>query len=399
MTYAQAANAAFYTQPDFIINTFENKQAELQNILQNNNGRVRAIFLSDLHLFTHYENRTAVRGMLEALYHLKPETLVINGDFLDLWRRTYGRHRPLTEMEARLMNVINYLADNGTQVIITEGNHEADHLNGKKFDFIDKVKNAKGFEKFDIRMNGIFTDPNGRKMFYDHGDICDPPFQRWLYHVGSFGYTLVTGLDSLYIEYMAAHKHGKFSLAAKAKKAVKNYYIQEFESNVAEQTPHGMDGRIVGHIHHQNNKILFRKDGSPVHYVNSGDMPQSCSMAICTEEGKWMTVPWLEHRHHLGFEKLPATRDVEPEQYAAYRKLTTTQMWHIVKTFPASNQEKLLQQAGDQIGRFLGRTFAEVVEAEGDNQKLDKIAQKAYRKLSKKLLLPIAPRPTIPTHE
>lgn len=314
--------------------------------------RFKAISLSDLHLFIHSEDRKNMRGVLDFLYHTESEYLFLDGDIFDIWKRMKGKHKPFTEVEARIWDAINEKAMNGTKVILLEGNHEADHWNNQEGFFIDKLQNRSAFQHIEMARSFDFVDPAGRKMLITHGDQFDPPLARRLYKLGDLGYRLVNKLDKRnpFLHLAPLHMRRKFSIAARCKDWTKNVYIKQFEDAAIGGLPDDYDGVILGHIHKVNLKeVPHPKTGKPVLYINDGDGTESVSAAMCSEDGQWMTTHWFEDRRQFDFGKLPTVKQQAPERYQQYRPWTEAQVQTILDEFPAIDYEERLRKFEQHI--------------------------------------------------
>ncbi len=131
------------------------------------------MLVSDVHLGTfgcHAEE------LLQYLSSIKPKTLVLNGDIIDIWqfRKSYF---PATHL--RVIKKIISLATKGTKVYYVTGNH--DEMLGKfsetfigNFSIVDK----------------IVLELDDKKAWIFHGDVFDASVQhsKWIAKLGGFGY-------------------------------------------------------------------------------------------------------------------------------------------------------------------------------------------------------------------
>ena len=304
--------------------------------------RFKQVIFSDTHLFANARRSNPIRGMVEFLQLVSCDGLYGDGDIWDVWKRRTGYDRPLSEMEIRLQNAINAQAARGTDTKITEGNHEVDHRRGEDNMFVELVGSTSPFQNMCFAQSYDLIDPAGRRIFVTHGDKYDPPISRRLYKVGSHAYETLAGIDAgldPLVSLMSEDRQKYFKAAYWGKRATKGTYISHYKKNALRDLPEGYDGLAIGHIHMPEVEELYTEAGRKVLYINSGDGTQSCSAAVCTDDGEWLSINWLEDRKSvaaaLGLNGLPHERTEEPAEFAAQRSLTLEQIDVIKTTFPA----------------------------------------------------------------
>lgn len=231
----------------------------------------RTIMISDVHL----ASRDSQAARLSAFLHeVKCDRLYIVGDFFDIWqmRRKWHWDASYNDVIRRIMR----MANKGTEVVFIPGNHD------------EGLREYNGMEFGNVRiaLKDEFTSLSGKRLLVTHGDEFDAVvvFHRWLANVGSAAYdwllvanrgiTMVRGLFGL----------PPWSLAAYAKRRVKNagVYIERFQRAAAHAAREGgFDGIICGHLH-----TACLKDYEGLTYCNLGDWVDSCTALVETDDGE-----------------------------------------------------------------------------------------------------------------
>lgn len=219
---------------------------------------VELIVLSDIHLGTYGCHATE---LLKYLKSVKPKTIILNGDVIDIWQFS-KRYWPESHMKI-VRKLMKFVAE-GVDVYYLTGNH--DELLRKFADL-----HLGGFHL----QNKLVLKLNGKKAWFFHGDVFDVTMQhaKWLAKMGAVGYdTLIIinrmvnwALERLGREKMSFSK----KIKAKFKDAVK--FINQFEqtaSNLAIDKQY--DYVVCGHIHQPEMRMMNNETGQ-VLYLNSGD--------------------------------------------------------------------------------------------------------------------------------
>lgn len=219
---------------------------------------VDIVVISDVHLGT-YGSRA--KELLQYLNSINPKTLILNGDFIDIWRfkKNYfpASHHKVIE---RIVSMIS----NGTNVIYITGNH--DEMLRK---FVDlKISNFELTNKKILKING-------KKLWIFHGDVFDNlvHHSKWLAKLGGYGYDLLIMINSVINFIFEKSGKEKLSLSKKVKAGVKNAvkFINDFEKTAAGiAIENEYDYVICGHIHQPVMK-KYEIDNKSVNYLNSGD--------------------------------------------------------------------------------------------------------------------------------
>jgi len=216
------------------------------------------VIISDVHLGTY---GCHAKELLHYLQSIKPKTLILNGDLIDIWqfRKSY-----FPKSHLKVIKKIIDLASKGTKVYYITGNH--DEMLRKFSDF--QLGNIALLDK-------LVLDIDGKKAWIFHGDVFDSSVQhaKWIAKLGSKGYDYLILLNRLINWILMKLKKEPYSLSkrikASVKKAVK--FIGDFEKTA---TDLGIDNQydyvICGHIHEPKIKTVRNAKGS-ITYLNSGD--------------------------------------------------------------------------------------------------------------------------------
>lgn len=139
--------------------------------------RLRAIFISDLHIGTPGFQADA---LLDFLKHHRCDTLYLVGDIVDGWqlRRRWFWPQSHNDVVQKLLR----RARKGCRVIYVPGNHDefARHFVGHAFGGVEVVHDT------------VHTTAAGLKLWVIHGDHFDGVIQcaKWLAYVGDWLYEL-----------------------------------------------------------------------------------------------------------------------------------------------------------------------------------------------------------------
>jgi len=245
--------------------------------------RVRAIFLSDIHLGT---RACQADRLLEFLKAYDSEYLFLVGDILDLWsmkqRGVYWSAAQNTVLQKILKRARHH-----AQVIFVPGNHDEaarEHV-------------GTSFGNIRVLMDYVHTAADGRRYLLLHGDEFDQVtrYHRWIAILGDSAYTVLVRLNA-YLSWVRRTLGipGYWSLAGYAKKKVKKAvsFVFDFEQSVARHArERGLDGVICGHIHAATIREL---DG--ITYLNCGDWVDSCTAIVEHAGGRMELVQWTTDR-------------------------------------------------------------------------------------------------------
>ena len=236
---------------------------------------VDLVVISDVHLGT-YGSRA--EELVKYLRSIKPKTLVLNGDIIDIWQFN-KRYFPASHMQV-IREITSFLSQ-GTMVYYVTGNHD------------EMLRKFTGFKiaNFEIVNKIVLTLPTGRAWIF-HGDVFDTTMRhsKWLAKLGGKGYDLLIMIKTLMNWVSEKFGKGRISLSKKIKNSVKGVvsFVSNFEITAAELAiANGFDYVVCGHIHQPEIKEIQNKDGGKVQYLNSGDWVEN-STSLEYHDGKWV---------------------------------------------------------------------------------------------------------------
>lgn len=261
--------------------------------------RVEVAVISDVHLGTY---GCHAEELLRYLKSIEPQTLVLNGDIIDIWqfRRRYW---PAAHM--RVIKHLTSLITHGVRVIYVTGNHD------------EMLRKFTGFQLGSFELtNKVVLELGDRRAWIFHGDVFDVTMQysKIVAKLGGKGYDLLILLNRLVNGLSQALGRGRISFAKRVKHGVKAAvsFLSKFEQTAAELAiSKGYDDVICGHIHHPCMKTITTDEGS-VCYLNSGDWVESLT-ALEFNDGEWSLFdfetmqPPAEHHSSIDVEPMAAS--------------------------------------------------------------------------------------------
>jgi UDP-2,3-diacylglucosamine pyrophosphatase LpxH len=243
-------------------------------------SRVRAVFISDVHLGT----RACQAERLTAFLRAYPaEQLYLVGDIIDFW--AMKREVRWTRAQNTVVQKILRRARNGERVTFVPGNHD------------EALREHVGITLGDIRVERecIHVTAEGKRYLVLHGDEFDQVTRhhRWLAVLGDKGYDLLVRLNGI-LSWLRRRLGiaGYWSLAGYAKRRIKTAvtFITDFEKSVAHAVrERGLDGVICGHIH-----VAAMRDVDGVAYLNCGDWVDSCTAIVEHHDGRLELIEWKD---------------------------------------------------------------------------------------------------------
>jgi len=240
--------------------------------------RVRALFISDLHLGT---RGCQAEKILDFLRRYEADMIYLVGDIVDGWQLKTGWYWPQSHND--VVQKLLRKARKGSRMIYVPGNHDefmrdfyGIHFGG--IEVIDKT---------------IHVTADGKRYLVIHGDLFDVVIRhaRWLALLGNHAYDLAIALNTHFNRIRRLFGLPYWSLSRWIKLKVKNAvnFIGEFEQTLtAEGRRQHVDGVICGHIHHP---VIRSFDG--LRYVNCGDWVESCTAAVEHFDGQLEIVEWV----------------------------------------------------------------------------------------------------------
>ncbi|TDE45022.1 UDP-2,3-diacylglucosamine diphosphatase [Flavobacterium rhamnosiphilum] len=242
--------------------------------------KVELVVISDVHLGTFGSHAKELYNYLSSI---KPKTLVLNGDIIDVWqfRKSY-----FPKAHLKVIQKIISFASKGTKVYYITGNHDEmlrkfSDMNMGNFALVDK----------------LVLDLDDKKAWIFHGDVFDASVQhsKWIAKLGGLGYDYLI-LSNRFVNWCLS-KLGRepysFSKKIKAsvKKAVK--HISDFEKTATELAiENNYDYVICGHIHEPKMIHKENKNGATL-YLNSGDWVENLT-ALEYNKKRWKLYSYSE---------------------------------------------------------------------------------------------------------
>jgi len=223
-----------------------------------NKRNVELVVISDLHLGT---TGCQASELLKYLKSIKPKTLILNGDIIDIWQ---FKKRYFPKAHLKVIKHIMGLASDRCTVYYITGNHD------------EMFRKFSGMKIGRLRiLNDLKLVLNDKTVWFFHGDVFDVVMQhsKWLSKLGAVGYDSLIWLNTKvnWIGRLFKFKPVSFSKRIKAsvKGAVK--FINAFEETAAIIAARkGIDTIVCGHIHHPDMRTIKVEDSS-INYLNSGD--------------------------------------------------------------------------------------------------------------------------------
>lgn len=241
---------------------------------------VDIVVLSDIHLGTY---GCHAKELLQYLKSIKPKTVVLNGDIIDVWQFS-KRYWPSSHMMV-VKHLIGLIAKD-TPVYYIPGNHD------------EMLRKFKGFQLGSLKItNKLSLKIDGKRLWIFHGDVFDVVMQhsRWLAKLGAIGYDTLILINSM-VNYISTRLgRGKISLSKKVKNSVKGAvkFINKFEDTVCEiAVENKYDYVICGHIHHPEIRDV-QTAGGQVTYMNSGDWIENLT-ALEYTDSQWSIYSYAE---------------------------------------------------------------------------------------------------------
>ncbi|RWX00356.1 UDP-2,3-diacylglucosamine diphosphatase [Flavobacterium cerinum] len=219
---------------------------------------VDLVVLSDIHLGTYGCHS---KELLAYLSTIKPKTLILNGDIIDIWqfRKSYFPKNHLKVVKKFLD-----FASKGTKVYYITGNHD---------EMLRKFSDT-SMGNFSI-VDKVVLELDGKKAWFFHGDVFDSSVHhaKWIAKLGGIGYDYLILLNRLINWVLMKMGKEPYSLSKKIKSGVKKAvkFISDFETTAADLAiENNYDYVVCGHIHEP---VITRKENKKgsVMYLNSGD--------------------------------------------------------------------------------------------------------------------------------
>jgi UDP-2,3-diacylglucosamine pyrophosphatase LpxH len=233
------------------------------------------LVLSDIHLGTY---GCHARELLHYLKTVKPKTVILNGDIIDIWQFS-KRYWPKSHMKV-VKHLMGWMSK-GVKIYYITGNHD------------EMLRKFAGFKFGSLRIvNKVILElDDDKKAWFFHGDVFDVTMQhsKWLAKLGAVGYDtliLINRLANFISE--KVFKKGKLSLSKKIKNSVKGAvkFINNFEQTAADiAISNQYDYVVCGHIHQPEMREMHNQHGKVI-YLNSGDWIENLT-ALEYKDKEW----------------------------------------------------------------------------------------------------------------
>lgn len=232
------------------------------------------VIISDVHLGTYGSRADQLKLYLKSI---KPKTLVLNGDFIDIWqfRKSY-----FPKSHLKVIKQVMEMAKMGTKIVYVTGNHD---------EMLRKFTDLK-IGNFELCNKKILEFADGKKAWIFHGDIFDVSIQhsKWIAKLGGHGYDLLILINVFINWILELLGREKYSLSKKIKSSVKKAvsHVSNFEDTAIELAiEQGYDYVICGHIHQPQMRVVSKESGTTT-YLNSGDWIENLT-ALEYHKGVW----------------------------------------------------------------------------------------------------------------
>ncbi len=269
-----------------------------------NKRKPHIVLISDVHLGAIGANASA---LLDYLKTVKPDILIINGDFIDGWNFK-KKYFPTAHFEV-IRRVIKML-NQGTRVYYIAGNHD---------EFMRQYIGVK-LGKFSVH-NQLELDVDGKKMWFFHGDIFDASIQgrmKLIAKLGGKAYDLLIWCNRQVNVWLQLLGQEKMSFSKRIKNSVKLAvkWVQDFETVAADVAiKKGIDVVACGHIHTPQQRIISTTEGQ-VLYINSGDWIENNS-AMEYQDGEWKLVQHTAYYPSAQISETEISAEVEMDSLLA----------------------------------------------------------------------------------
>ncbi len=235
--------------------------------------KVEVAVISDVHLGT-YGCHAA--ELVKYLKSIKPETLVLNGDIIDIWQFNKN-YFPKEHMQ--VIKQITGMIANGVKVYYVTGNHD------------EMMRKFEGFEMGSFKIvNKIVLNLEAGRAWIFHGDVFDVTMKhtKWIAKLGGQGYDLLIVFNRFVNRILEKTGREKMSFSKKIKDSVKGAvkHANNFEQTAAEiGISNDYNFVVCGHIHKPEIREIKTEKGQ-ITYLNSGDWIENLT-SLEYNNGAW----------------------------------------------------------------------------------------------------------------
>jgi len=267
-------------------------------------GRLRSLFISDVHLGYRYARTERFLAFLE---HVQPQRIYIAGDFIDGWR--LQRRWYWQPVYAAILQRLLTLANDGVPIYYTPGNHDEflkDYLSDQ----------GRAFGLVQLSRQFVFEAADRRRYLVLHGDQFDQQLRgTWLRKFGTRAYDFLVWADHRWNGLLQGLRRNEYRFSSRLKKRCRTalQFIADYEYRLTDyaesQQCHGV---ICGHIH----VPALRSIGGLL-YCNSGDWVEHCTALSELEDGSLQLVDYSHPDEPLLLGHSSAAQAWRPSQLAA----------------------------------------------------------------------------------
>lgn len=291
--------------------------------------KVEVAVISDVHLGTYGCHASELLNYLKSI---KPETLVLNGDIIDIWQFN-KRYFPKEHLQ--VIKQITGMIAKGVEVYYVTGNHD------------EMLRKFVGFEIGSFRIvNKIVMNLESGRAWIFHGDVFDVTMKhsKWIAQLGGQGYDLLIVFNRFVNRLLEKMGHEKISLSKKIKDSVKGAvkHATNFEETAAEIGISNEYSYVVcGHIHKPEIRDLKNAKGK-ITYLNSGDWVENLT-ALEYNNGKWE----LYH-----YKNDPIAQNSKHDDEPKEDVMSTTELYaNLLQEFLPVNYHKQQKRLPEPIGK------------------------------------------------
>ncbi len=242
---------------------------------------VEVVVISDVHLGTF---GCHAKELLDYLSSIKPKTLILNGDIIDIWQFRKSYFPP---SHLKVIKKIISLSTKGTKIYYLTGNHD------------EMLRKFTDVHLGNISLlNKLVLELDGKKAWIFHGDVFDTSIHhaKWLAKLGGWGYDILILINRLVNWMLIKMNKEPYSLSKKIKSNVKAAvkFISNFETictDIAIEKKY--DYVICGHIHEPKIQTITNNHGKTV-YLNSGDWIENLT-SLEYQNKKWKIYQHAAH--------------------------------------------------------------------------------------------------------
>jgi UDP-2,3-diacylglucosamine pyrophosphatase LpxH len=238
-------------------------------------GGVRTVFISDVHLGHKHSQGLQLIRFLE---DLRPQSLYLVGDIIDGW--ALGSRSGWSEACTDVLRRLSEMAEEGTQLYYTPGNHDAFLRDTSGLRFV-----TERFEFVEIADEFIFEAADGRRFVVTHGDLFDvfETSAQWISVCLSVFYNACLSANRWLSLLLRRKGKSPYHLCSFGKRFVKRVvrFLSRYERSLSDYARRkGCDGVICGHLHTPK---IAERDGFV--YCNTGDWVEHCTALVEGNDG------------------------------------------------------------------------------------------------------------------